>query len=195
MKLTFKDSSLLSIKDKTITIKTPTNIVTCPNISIVSINNNTIILETKCEFKKGDLVKIVGKETHYHIFNYMAGLYFYTFGSLNSNTLELRMSNSWDYNRDYIIIPTTKEEQENFNKICKGKGYIFNKETFQWEPYKWKPKPGEMMYFIGGNGKIIHYIYDGTDSILKNYVSINNCFKTEEEAYVKLRKFLEILQK
>lgn len=194
MKLIFKNSSILSIKDGIITIKTPTSIDTYSNASVISVDNGTITLEVKHGFKKGDLVKIIGKETYYHIFNYMAGLYFYTFGGLNDNTLKLRMSNICDYNRDYTIISTSKEEQDHFDKICKAKGYIFNKENFSWESYKWKPKPGELMYFIGGNGKVLHYLYDDADSILKNYVAINNCFKTEEEAHVKLQKFLKVLQ-
>lgn len=198
MKLQFKNASLVSVINGSIVIKNYAGQkYTFTNASVISVNNGTIVIETEWEPKRGELIKVTNRYIDiYCLFDKIKGDFIYVFGwkKIDCNRHYLK-SDNWKINSETKISPVTQEEQKEFDDFCKSHDTIWNKETLQWEKCKWKPKPGEKFYIVCENGKIISYYYDNTLQYHHDLIDINNCFKTEEEAYVKLRKFLEILQK
>ena len=193
----FKNASLVSVVNGSIVIKDSTGREhTFTNASVVSVNNGTIIIESVWEPKKGELVKITGTCIDaYSIIDRIESDTIYTFGwkRIGENNHDFT-KDFWLSNSQTKLSPVTPEEQKEFDDYCKSQGKIWNKETLQWEKYKWEPKDGQKYYYItlGLFLEVSWHAWNDDEIDNSNYQS-GNCFKTEEEAKAKLEQIKKLL--
>jgi hypothetical protein len=196
----FPNSSLVSVINGSIVVKDSTGGEhTFTNASVISVNNGTIIIESEWKPKNGELVKFNYLGARYGIFKEIAGDKFWTYGSSFETLSEI----PWDYDqskfrycRDVLnISPVTPEEQKEFDDFCKSQGKLWNKETLQWEKYKWMPRFGDTYYYIdmGIKGSIGTYTYENDSTDQYNY-ECGNCFPTKEQAQKAAEKVKELLK-
>ena len=199
---TFENASLVSVMNGSVIVKSAAGIEhTFTNASIVSVNNGTIIIETEWEPKKGEWIKAIGCGIDcYIIFDSKSKDVLYTYESININFALTRYNTLgdviWGFNHTLQLLPVTPEEQQALNDFCKSKGKIWNKEKLQWEKYRWKPLYQERYYCINTNSilTVIYHLWHN-DTIDNDYYRTGNCFKTKEEAEVKLEEIKMILSK
>ena len=184
----FKNASLVSVVNGSIVVKDSTGREhTLANASVVSVNNGTIIIESEWKPKRGELVKFRCGwcDTKYAIFKEIVGDRFWMYCSSIDKLTEL----PWDLNcpkyvsivGSFTLSPVTQEEQKEFDDFCKSQGKIWNKETLQWEKYKWEPRHGEKYYYIDTLGEVACT----TNNILDfdpDRIKYGNCFSTKEQA-------------
>jgi hypothetical protein len=194
----FKNASLVSVVDGSIVVKDSTGREhTFANASVVSVNNGTIIIESEWEPKKGELVKVTGTCIDaYCIINEIGDGQLFVFGwkkiDFDQHCLK---SDFWLTNSQTKISPVTPEEQKEFDDFCKSQGKLWNKETLQWEEYKWQPKMGETYYFIDTLGEV-SCTRNNTLNLDPTRIKYGNCFPTKErakEAAEKLKEFFKSL--
>lgn len=192
----FRNASLVSVVNGSIVVKDSTGREhTFVNASVVSVNNGTIIIETEWKPKKGELVKITGQCIDaYSIIDNINDHCIHVFGwkKIGYNTHCFK-KDIWLRGSQTNISPVTPEEQKEFDDFCKSQGKIWNKETLQWEEYKWKPKNGECYYVIYGNGEIDHLYYQKSE-FQDKYIDLGNCFQTKEQAKSAAEKVKELLK-
>lgn len=192
----FKNASLVSVVNGSIVVKDSTGKDhTFANASVVSVNNGTIIIETEWEPKKGELVKVTKSCIDaYCIVNNINDDYIFVFGwkKIDYNTHRLG-NDHWMKSSTTIISPVTTEEQKHFDDFCKSQGKIWNKETLQWEKYKWQPKRGEKYWFIDATGTVLWTTYN-TSSIDPDRIAYGNCFQTKEQVQKAAEKVKELLK-
>jgi hypothetical protein len=195
----FKNASLVSVVDGSIVVKDSTGREhTFANASVVSVNNGTIIIESEWEPKKGELVKVTGTCIDaYCIINEIGDGQLFVFGwkkiDFDQHCLK---SDFWLTNSQTKISPVTPEEQKEFDDFCKSQGKIWNKETLQWEKYKWQPKKGESYFYVLSSMsgvRICHALWgDCTGDYL--LYDTHNCFQTEKQAERAAEKVKELLK-
>ena len=192
----FPNSSLVSVMNGSIVVKDSTGGEhTFANASVVSVNNGTIIIESEWMPKKGELVKITGQCIDaYSIITNIEGDVIYVFGwkKIDCNNHKLK-SDFWLKDSQTKISPVTPEEQKEFDDFCKSQGKIWNKETLQWEKYKWIPKDWERYYIVYGNGEIDHLQYAKSE-FQDRYIDLGNCFQTKEQAQEAAKKLKELFK-
>lgn len=198
----FKNASLVSVVNGSIIVKDSTGREHAfVDASIVSVNNGTIIIESKWEPKKGELVKISTRNNgiRYAIFKEILDFQFWMYGSSTDKLtwLPFDYNKSKWYSMSFIsnISPATPEEQKEFDDFCKSKGKLWNKETLQWEEYKWQPGRNEKYYFIDAAGRVMWALHDSY-AIDRPRIKYGNCFPTNEqakEAAEKLKEFFKSL--
>lgn len=192
----FQNSSLVSVVNGSIVVKDSTGREhTFTNASVVSVNNGTIIIESEWEPKKGELIKMEGNGTNcYAIFKSKDTFHLYDYGHRYIGEDDL-IINKYGWSIDNVSISlVTPQEQKEFDDFCKSQGKIWNKETLQWEKYRWQPKKGELYFSIllRQIPEIAHYSWTG-DSLDINFYKMGNCFKTEEEVLAKLEQIKKLL--
>lgn len=194
----FQNSSLVSVVNGSIVVKDSAEREhTFTNASVVSVNNGTIIIESEWKPKKGELVKITGQCIDaYSIITNIEGDIIYVFGwkKINCDNHKLK-SDIWLKGSQTKISPVTPGEQKHFDDFCKSQGKIWNKETLQWEKYKWKPTVETSYFYVfiaGGTMTVDRYTWHN-DGIDNNLYDAGNCFKTKEEAEIKLAKIKKLL--
>lgn len=195
---TFQNASLVSVVNGSIVVKDSTGREhTFTNASIVSVNDGTIIVEIEWEPKKGELVKALGGGIDcYIIFNTLQEYCLQTFGSKELSGSYYKLAHdSWAYNIDVEFHPVTPEEQKEFDDFCKSQGKIWNKETLQWEKYRWQPKDGDGYYYIDLEfvDCVGRHSYRN-DSLDQHNYEHYNCFKTENQAKEAAEKVKELLK-
>lgn len=198
----FKNASLVSVVNGSIVVKNSTGRAhTFTNASVVSVNNGTIIIESEWKPKRGELVKISTTDNgiRYAIFKEILGskfwMYCSSFDKLTCLPLDYNMHKWYGMCSISNISPVTPEEQKEFDDFCKSKGKIWNKETLQWEKYRWKPKQGEKYFTIvvgGSNSRVSQYVWE-FDNIDTHVYETGNCFKTRKEAEDKLEQIKKLL--
>lgn len=195
----FKNASLVSVVNGTIVVKSATGIEhTFTNASVVSVNNGAIIIESEWKPKKGELIKLTGCNTDcYCIYRRCEENYIYDYGfkKIADSTLHTKIDDlSW-CTVGVTVSPVTLEEQKEFDDFCKSQGKLWNKETLQWEKYKWEPRQGEKYYYINTLGEVACT----TNNILDldpDRIKYGNCFSTKEQAKKvaeKLKEFFKSL--
>ena len=195
----FKNASLVSVVNGSIVVKDSTGKEhTFTNASVVSVNNGTIIIESEGKPKNGELIKYTWSGTRYCIFREIITDQLWSYGcsieKLSEFPYDYNTPKFRPYSKDLNISPVTPKEQKEFDDFCKSQGKIWNKETLQWEKYRWKPVKGQTYYYVAL--EVIPYISfhiwrdDGVDD--QHYQS-KNCFKTEEEALVVMEKIKKLL--
>ena len=194
----FKNASLVSVVNGTIVVKDATereHIFT--NASVVSVNNGTIIIESEWKPKKGELVKFtLGGNIRYGIFQEICSGLLWTYGCSMESLSEFPHAIDNPKCRSMVhtnISPVTPEEQKEFDDFCKSQGKLWNKETLQWEKYKWMPKENEIYYVIYGNGEIDQLCYKSSE-FHDRYINFGNCFQTKESAQKAAEKVKELLK-
>lgn len=194
----FQNSSLISVVNGSIVVKDSTGREhTFTNASIVSVNNGAIIIESEWKPKKGELAKVTGTSIDaYCIIDKIVDGQLFVFGwkkiDFDQHCLT---SDFWLTNLQTKISPVTPEEQKEFDDFCKFQGKIWNKEKLQWEKYRWKPLHGENYFYItlvASGLSINSFHYDG-DTVDQQAYEGHNCFKTIEEAQVKLEQIKKLL--
>lgn len=88
----------------------------------------------------------------------------------------------------------TESEKQVFLEELKEAGYTWNTEKKCLEKYVWKPKYGEIYYYINADLKVHNRIFYNT-IFDDNVIDVNNCFQTEEQAEKKAKELREILKK
>lgn len=137
--------------------------------------------------KFGDIVKVVAPRKAER--NYMICIFpdkeipkeqtnnFYDIANVARN---LSLSNSCGFVLDQTIVPASEsEKQELFDKLAEV-GKRWNPDTKQLEDIRWKPKEGEMYYFIDPVIGILYTTFLNRCSIDRKRIETNNCFKTKE---------------
>ena len=198
----FQNGSLVSVVNGTIVVKDSAGREhTFTNASVVSVNNGTIIIESEWEPKVGELIKLTGCETNcYCIYRRHEAdhIYDYGFKKIADSILYTKIDDlSW-CTIGVTVSPVTPEEQKEFDDFCKSQGKIWNKETLQWEKYRWMPKKGESYFYIltsisGIQICNLQWDDDNGDHLLYD---THNCFQTEKqaaEAAEKVKKLLKSL--
>lgn len=196
----FKNASLVSVVNGSIVVKSAAGIEhTFTNASIVSVNNGTIIIESDWKPKKGELIKFTWEgDIRYGIFQEICSGLLWTYGCSMESLSEFPHAIDNPKCRPMVhtnIFPVTPEEQKEFDDFCKSQGKIWNKETLQWEKYKWEPKMGEPYFTITtslGYIEIARYVWND-DPLDTNLYKVGNCFKTKKEAEAKLEKIKKLL--
>jgi len=198
MKLQFKNASLVSVINGSVVIKSNNNVKhTFTNASVISVNNGTIIIESEWKPKEGELIKMEGSGTNcYAIFKTIKDYILCDYG-YKSFTKNQIISSIIGWNLHGVTIsPATLEEQKEFDDFCKSQDIIWNKETLQWEKYKWEPADGEMYFTINVTYSGIYIAKNiwrngAVDQTAYNY---GNCFKTREETEIKLNKIKNLFK-
>lgn len=195
----FQNSSLVSVVNGSIVVKDSTGGEhTFVNASIVSVNNGTITIESEWKPKVGELIKLTGCNTNcYCIYRRCEEnhIYDYGFKKIADSTLRTVIDNfSWCI-AGVTVSPVTPEEQKEFDDFCKSQGKIWNKETLQWEKYKWEPRFRDIYYYIdmGIKGSIGTYTYENDSTDQYNY-ECGNCFQTKEQAQKALEEIKKLLK-
>lgn len=80
-----------------------------------------------------------------------------------------------------IILASESEKQELFDKLAEV-GKRWNSETKQLEDIRWKPKDGDMYYFVNLDCSIAYTRFSDGSLIDRKRAEANNCFKVEENA-------------
>ena len=200
---TFQNSSLVSVVNGSIVVKSAAGIEhTFTNASVVSVNNGTIIIESEWEPKRGELIKFRCGwcDTKYAIFKEIVGDRFWMYCSSIDTLTEL----PWDLNcpkyvsiidGSFTLSPATPEEQKAFDDFCKSQGKIWNKETLQWEKYRWKPERGEEYYMVDleHQSSVGSHLWNN-DAIDNANYNAYNCFPTEKQAKSTAEKVKELLK-
>lgn len=198
MKRIFENASVVSIVDGNITLKYNDKLIYYSNASLLSVNDETVILECQ-DFKKGDLIAVHSATNKYK------GLYIYRELAKYENTLILHggINNLIkDVDTGYfpfvlssqdIVRLASKEEREFFDEYCKKQGKVFNFKTDTWEKFKWKPQNGDKFYMVTSFGKTDIYIYNKDNEFQRAVVEIGNCFRTKEEAEKKAKEYLKFM--
>lgn len=195
----FKNASLVSVVNGTIVVKSAAGIEhTFINASVVSVNNGTIIIESEWKPKKGELIKLTGGTTNcYCIYrrSELGHIYDYGFKKIAESTLDTSISDIAWCTLDVTISPVTPEEQKEFDDFCKSQGKIWNKETLQWEKYKWKPELGATYYYVDleFSDSVGSHCYDNDGIDQCNYEHYN-CFQTKKQAQEAAEKVKELLK-
>lgn len=198
MKRIFENASVISIVDGNITLKYNDKLIYYSNASLLSVNDETVILECQ-DFKKGDLIAVHSATNKYK------GLYIYRELAKYENTLILHggINNlTKDVDTGYflfvlssqdIVRLASKEEREFFDEYCKKQGKVFNFKTDTWEEFKWKPQNGDKFYMVTSFGKTDIYIYNKDNEFQSAVVEIGNCFRTKQEAEKKAKEYLKFM--
>jgi hypothetical protein len=194
----FENASLVSVVNGSIVVKSAAGIEhTFTNASIVSVNNGTIIIRSEWRPKNGELVKAIGCNIDsYIIFQCMDNMFLYTHGFKGlCNTFVNFLPVTWIYNEQLEILPVTPEEQKEFDDLCKSQGKIWNKETLQWEKYKWKPELGATYYYVDleFSDSVGRHCYTNACIDQCNYEHYN-CFQTKKQAQEAAKKVKELLK-
>ena len=191
----FKNASLVSVINGSIVVKDSTGGEhTFVNASVVSVNNGTIIIESEWEPKEGELIKMEGNGTNcYAIFKNIEGSFLHDYGYRFFRENQLICNPyGWD-SRNVAISPVTPEEQKAFDDFCKSQGKIWNKETLQWEKYKWMPKRDEKYWYVETTGEVMRTVYN-TFTVDPLRIAYGNCFQTKEQAEKAAEKVKDLLK-
>lgn len=194
----FKNASLVSVVNGSIVVKDSTGREhTFANASVVSVNNGTIIIESEWKPKRGELAKVTNTCIDaYCIIDKIVDGQLFVFGwkkiDFDQHCLK---SDFWLTNLQTNISPVTQEEAVAFDDFCKSQGKLWNRETLQWEKYRWKPKKEEKYYVVdlGHENSIGSYYWDN-DSTDRTYYNAYNCFQTKEQAEKAAEKVKELLK-
>ena len=192
----FKNASLVSVVNGTIVVKDATEREhTFINASVVSVNNGTIIIESEWKPKRGELAKVTNTYIDaYCIIDKIVDGQLYVFGwkKIDFDQHYLK-SDLWLTGLQTNISPVTPEEQKEFDDFCKSQGKTWNKETLQWEKYKWEPEIGEKYWYIGTLGMVSCTTYNifSPDS---ERIAYGNCFQTKKQAEKAAEKVKELLK-
>lgn len=193
----FKNASLVSVVNGSIVVKDSTGgEYTFVKASVVSVNNGTIVIESEWEPKKGELIKLTGCNTNcYCIYRECVAdrIYDYGFKKIADSTLHTKIDDlSW-CTVDVTVSPVTPEEQKEFDDFCKSQGKLWNKETLQWEKYKWQPKQGEKYWYVASWGDVWcrHFMDSDVD---QGILQLGNTFPTKEQAQEALEQVKELFK-
>lgn len=196
----FPNSSLVSVVNGSIVVKDSTEKEhTFTNASVVSVNNGTIIIESEWKPKRGELVKVLGGGIDCYVI----------FDHIENNAIHVKASKEisggyynlnaefWLYDQTSVTcFPVTPEEQKKFDDFCKSQGKIWNKETLQWEKYKWQPKKGESYFYVltsMSGVRVCHALWGDCTSDYHLY-DTHNCFPTEKQAERAAEKVKELFK-
>lgn len=89
----------------------------------------------------------------------------------------------------------TKTEINEFHKMLHEYGKDWDAEKKDLVDWPWKPKAGELYYYISSTGDWrVRRRWPEADAILDNLLLSGNCFKTKAEAGAMAKKFRELLK-
>lgn len=194
MNFTFNNSSIVSVNSGTIVLNVSGKTRTFVDSKLVSAIDGEIVLDllelstievgtylvahvVYNDAKRIFIAKAIEKECiSYYITQYQGGL-----------------KNTGFWSRDTCRYATPEEIQE-LNDQLAAKGKYWNPDTMQIEKLRWKPVKGQTYYYVAL--EVMPYVTfhiwrdDGVDD--QHYQS-KNCFKTEEEAKVMMKKIKKLL--
>lgn len=198
---TFKNATLRTVNNGFIELDCENKVHCFHNASVVSIQDGVITIQIEWVPKNGELIKVEGEDClpHYVIFTSKHNRMLYGYGFVNTNLNPYGSVKFyhfvWQLGDKTQLRPVTPEEVMAFEEFCKAKGFIWNAETFKWEEYKWKPKPGEQYWCAAAWGKVISRRYLNTP-VDQGLLQLGNAFPTieqAEKAAVKMIQFFKSL--
>lgn len=142
--------------------------------------------------KFGDIVKVVCLDDDGFTYNYMICIYPKDLKDISKyksgcfNIANLNYEGKLDYlcsNAGTLkIYPASEEEKQRLFDKLREDNKKWNPKTMQLEDIRWKPKDGEIYWFINEGGCITRTSFAKISSYDILRVTNNNCFKTEEAA-------------
>ena len=202
MKRIFENTSIVSIVDGNITLKCNNKLIHHSNVSLLSVDDETVVLECP-DFKKGDLIAVkstTGKFKALYIYEELSDFKnaLLIHGGITNSSIEY-VNTEYSYLRllpEDLIRLASKEEYEIFNEYCKKHGKVFNFKTNTWEKYKWKPAYKDQFFMIITDSSGVYTVKTvwnnlPSDQVLYNY---GNCFKTREEAEIKVNQIKNLFK-
>lgn len=204
MKHTFKKAFVKTINNGHIKLESEGKTYSMDNCSVESIVDGDITIKYNCPFKDGDYVNVwdlIHGNYVTCIFKLFDGdLRYYISEPFPSDTFhdgKLRYNNEWMQCHFWLndVFPATPADIERLNSKLMHEGKVWNPETKQAEKYRWKPLRGENYFYIVLNaaGTNIHSVKYRGDSVDRQAYEVRNCFKTREEAEIKLAKIKKLL--
>lgn len=194
MNYTFNNSSIVSVNSGTIVLNVSGKTRTFTDAKLVSAVDRKIVLDLPEHAKENgsylvvrindkiERIFIVRQYRDYHIDYHVSQHH----GTISYNQYWTESSS---------IRNATPEEIQELNDQLAEDGKRWNPDTMQIEKLRWKPRFGEIYYFIDlfpiDTPIRTHRWID--DNIDKGYYKTNNCFKTEEEAKTKLEQIKKLL--
>lgn len=138
-----------------------------------TIEENTIVIEEKKEFKEGDILhsNITGRVVIFKSYEDESCRVFCTYYN-SANT----SNNGWTADCFYHA---TEEEKQAFFDELKAKGLRWNAETKQMEKIRKRVEKGEKYLFITWRGEIVEYTEDNDFDDNENY-ALGNYYLLEE---------------
>lgn len=100
---------------------------------------------------------------------------------------------NWTFREDCRY--ATESEKQEFLEKLKETGYTWNAEKKCLEKYVWKPKYGEVYYYIYYVDFEVYENMYGNNKIDNSLISVGNCFQTKEQAERKAKELKEVLKK
>lgn len=195
----FQNTSLVSVVNGSIVIKDSTGGKhTFTNASVVSVNNGTIIIESEWKPKEGELIKIEGNGADcYAIFKANKDsfyIFIYGWKFIGGHRI-VCYTHRW-CTENATISPVTPKEQKEFDEACKSQGKIWNKETLQWEKYGWRPKQGELYFYVLSSVSGVRACQALWFNTASDYLlyDTHNCFRTEKQAQKAAEKVKELFK-
>lgn len=154
--------------------------------------------------KFGDIIRIEHPDCNLYKRNYVISIFpdkeipnksdnkFFDIASINMDE-ELTIGGTANYNYGHVYPASDSEKQELFKKLEK-EGKRWNPKTKQLEDIRWKPKDGDMYYFMDLDYSIAYTRFSDGSFIDSKRVEANNCFKTEEVTQFYAEQIKEILK-
>lgn len=195
MNFTFNNSSIVSVNSGTIVLNVSGKTRTFVDAKLVSAIDGKIVLDLPKPtiVEKGTylVVHIVLNDAQRTFIVKSLEDYYFTY-YITQCQGNLKSTGAWHSGKCRYATP---EEIQELNNQLEAEGKRWNPDTMQIEKLRWKPEHNEIYYYIDlfPIGKHVKSHRWGNDHVDISYYKENNCFKTEEEAEAKLKKFKQIL--
>lgn len=200
MNYAFNNSSIVSVNSGTIVLNVSGKTRTFADAKLVSAIDGKIVLDLpEASFKRGNYITLVTNKGMRRTFIFSTNTNKKAYYYVTTQYLGLAYNDFW-FTPDNEFRNATPEEIQELNDQLASEGKHWNPDTMQIENLRWKPIEGTTYFYIVISGGLVRinsciWMNNIADEKLENYYEIGNCFKTKEEAIVKLEQIKMILSK
>lgn len=193
MNYTFNNSSIVSVNSGTIVLNVSGKPRTFVDAKLVSAVDGKIVLDLPQPTRKNGsylVIRIDDRVERTFIVNpYRTCCFDYHVSQRDGHLVYKEYWVTCSHVRN-----ATPEEIQELNDQLAVEGKRWNPDTMQIEKWRWKPSYNEKYYYVYvlSTTEVATHIWMG-DNVDGDHYSNNNCFKTKEEAEVKLEQIKQIL--
>lgn len=200
MNYTFNNSSIVSVNSGTIVLNVSGKTRTFADAKLVSAVDGKIVLDLpEAKIESGIYLTTTSTETFGCGFDHILILKQKPFLDLEYYVSQLRerlqYEDYWEGRHSCRTRNATPEEIQELDDQLAAEGKCWNPDTMQIEKLRWKPIKDVRYFHIiiaGGTIQVDDYRWAG-DEVDENLYDMGNCFKTREEAEIKLAKIKKLL--